>query len=106
MIEDEMIEWHHRLNGHEFEQTPGDSEGQGSLVCCSPWDCKESDMTEHLDNNNNIRRYLNCLQVTKARSYAARCFTGGRAAEGKKKFSSKEDARWQQGDSDKTCSLC
>ena len=34
--EDEMVGWHHRLNGHEFEQTPGDTEGQGSLVCCSP----------------------------------------------------------------------
>ena len=39
-----MVEWHHRFNGHEFEQTPGDSEGQGSLVCCSPWSCKESDI--------------------------------------------------------------
>ena len=37
MTEDEMVGWHHRLDGHEFEQTPGDSEGQGSLVCCSPW---------------------------------------------------------------------
>ena len=35
--EDEMLGWHHQLNGHEFEQTPGDSEGQGNLVCCSPW---------------------------------------------------------------------
>jgi len=41
MIEDEMVGWHHRLNGHEFEQTPGDSEGQGSLTCCSPWVCRE-----------------------------------------------------------------
>ena len=39
--EDEMVEWHHQLNGHEFEQTLGDSEVQGSLVCCSPWGCKE-----------------------------------------------------------------
>ena len=37
MAEDEMIVWQHRLNGHEFKQTPGDSEGQGSLACCSPW---------------------------------------------------------------------
>ena len=37
MTEDEMVGWQHRLNGHEFEQTPRDSEGQGSLVCCSPW---------------------------------------------------------------------
>ena len=35
--EDKTVGWHHRLNGHEFEQTPGDSEGQGSLACCSPW---------------------------------------------------------------------
>ena len=42
-IEDEMIGWYHQLNGHEFEQTVGDSEGQGSLVCCSPWGHKESD---------------------------------------------------------------
>ena len=41
-----MVGWHHRFNGHEFEQTPGDSERQGSLACCSPWGCKESDMTE------------------------------------------------------------
>ena len=46
-----MVGWHHRLNGHEFEQILGDSEGQGSLVCCSPLGCKESDMTERLSNN-------------------------------------------------------
>ena len=45
MTEDEMVGWHYLLNGHEFEQTPGDSERQGSLVCWSPWGCKESDMT-------------------------------------------------------------
>ena len=44
--EDEMIGWHHRLKGHEFEQAPGDSEGQGSLLCCSPWGHEESDTTE------------------------------------------------------------
>ena len=43
--EDKTIRWHHRLNGHEFEQPPEDSEGQGSLVCCGPWGHKESDMT-------------------------------------------------------------
>ena len=43
--EDEMTRWHHQLNGHVFEQTPGDSEGQGSLVCCSSRDCEGSDMT-------------------------------------------------------------
>ena len=45
--EDEMVGRHHRLNGHEFEQTPGDGEGQGSLACCSPWRRKESDTTDH-----------------------------------------------------------
>ena len=45
MSEGEMVGWHHRLNAHEFEQTMGDSEEQGSLGCCRPWGCKESDMT-------------------------------------------------------------
>ena len=54
MTEDEMVGWHHRHNGHEFEQTPGDSDGQGGLVCCSPWGHKESDMTERLNNNKPI----------------------------------------------------
>ena len=40
---DEMVGWHHQLDGHEFEQALGDSKGQGKLVCCSPWGCKESD---------------------------------------------------------------
>jgi len=46
-----MIGWHDRLNGHEFEQALGDGEGQGRLVCCSPWGHKESDTTERLNNN-------------------------------------------------------
>ena len=45
-----MVRWHHQINGHEFEQTLGDSEGQGNLVCCSPWGCKESDTTERLNH--------------------------------------------------------
>ena len=45
LTEDKMIGQHHRLNGHKFERTPGDSEGQGSLVCCSPWCHKKSDTT-------------------------------------------------------------
>ena len=47
--EDEMVEWHHQLDGHEFEQAPGVDDGQGSLACCSPWGHKESDMTERLN---------------------------------------------------------
>ena len=46
MTEDDMVGWHHQLKRHELEQTPGDSEGQGSLVCCSSRGCKESDMTD------------------------------------------------------------
>ena len=49
MTEDEMVGWHHWLDGHEFEQAPGVDDGQGSLACCSPWGCKESEMTEWLN---------------------------------------------------------
>ena len=52
--EDEMIEWHHRLNEHELEQALGVGEGQGSLACCSPWGCKELDTTEQLKNNKRL----------------------------------------------------
>ena len=48
MTEEEMVGWHYQLNGHEFESTPGVGDGQGGLVCCSPWGCKESDTTERL----------------------------------------------------------
>ena len=51
MTEHKMVGWHHLLNGHEFEQALGDGEGQGSLVCCSPWGHKELDTTERLNNN-------------------------------------------------------
>ena len=57
--EDEMVGWHHQLNRHEFEQASGDGEGQGSLVCCSPRDHKESNVTEQLNNNN---KYVNTFQ--------------------------------------------
>ena len=46
MTEDEMVGWHHRLNGHGFEETLGVGDGQGVLVCCGSWGCKESDMPE------------------------------------------------------------
>ena len=48
MTEDEMVGWHHQLNGHEFERAPGVGDGHGSLACCSPWGHKESDTTERL----------------------------------------------------------
>ena len=49
MTEDEMVGWHHWLDGHEFEQFLGIGDGQGSLACCSPLGCKELDMTERLN---------------------------------------------------------
>ena len=52
MTEDEMVGWHHRHNGHEFEQAPGDGEEQGSLACCIPWGRKDSDTTERLSNKS------------------------------------------------------
>ena len=54
MTEDKMVGWHHRLNGRESEQTPGDSEGQISLVCCSPWGRQELDTTEQLNNPHPV----------------------------------------------------
>ena len=53
VTEDEMLGWHHRLNGYEFVQTLGDGGEQGSLACCSPWGRKELDMTEQRNNNKN-----------------------------------------------------
>ena len=52
--EDEMAGWHHQCNKHELGQTLGDGEGQGGLACCSPWSCKELDMTGWLNNNKDL----------------------------------------------------
>ena len=49
MTEDEVVGWHHQLDGHEFELSPGVGDGQGSLACCSSWGLKELDMTEQLN---------------------------------------------------------
>ena len=54
ITEDKMVTWYHWLKGHEFEQAQGDDEGQGSLVCCSPWGHKVTDKTERLNNNNGL----------------------------------------------------
>ena len=54
MTEDALFGWHHRLNGQEFEQALGDGEGQGSLVCCSPWGHKSLNRTQWLNNNNKL----------------------------------------------------
>ena len=64
MTEDQMVGWYHGLNGHEFEQTPGDSEGQGNMVCCSSWGCRDSDTTERLNNNKYI---LPCVKKVASR---------------------------------------
>ena len=66
MTEDEMVGWHHQLNGHEFAQTPGGSEGQGSLVCCSPWGCKELDTDSATGKQqlNNWIRYTSQAILT------------------------------------------
>ena len=53
-----MVGWHHQLNGHEFERTPGDGEGQGGLACCTPWGHEELDMTKQLTNNKSVLKTI------------------------------------------------
>ena len=66
ITEDEMVGWHHRLDGHEFEQAPGAGDRQGSLACHSLWGCKESDMTEQLNWLRKLAsRWSLCNQVLK-----------------------------------------
>ena len=60
-----MVGGHHQLIGHEFDQTLGDSEGQGILVFCNPWGHRESDITEQLNNNNKIYEYLRYVVTVK-----------------------------------------
>ena len=67
MTEDEMNRWHHQLNGREFEQALGDGEGQGSLVCCSLWGCKELDRTERLNNHHHL--FIKCLTYMVLKNY-------------------------------------
>ena len=62
MIEDEMVGWHHRLDGHKFKQAPGVGDGQGGLACCSPWGRKELDTTEQL-NCTELINFLMSVQV-------------------------------------------
>ena len=62
--EEEMTGWHHWLNGHEFEQTPGDSQGQESLACCSPWGHKQLDTTEWLN-----KRYIKGIPFNTSRTH-------------------------------------
>ena len=65
MTENQMLGWHHQLNGHEFEQALGVSEGQESLACCSPGGCKESDMTEELNKYDNWKS----IRIIQLRNY-------------------------------------
>ena len=70
--EDELVRWHHWLSGHEFEQTPGDSEGQGSVVCCRPWGHKDLDTSDRLNNSNTVSFTLNpryCLGIPLFRTF-------------------------------------
>ena len=60
MTEDEVVGWHHQLDGHEFQQALGVGDGQGRLPCCSPWGCKESDMTEQLNWTEGIFTFSFC----------------------------------------------
>ena len=79
-----MAGWHHQLNEHEFEQTLGDSEGQGSLTCCSLWGRKELDTTEQLNNNEGIQKvgtegtYLNIIKATYGTLTANIILSGGK----------------------------
>ena len=67
-----MVRWHHRLNGHESEQAPGDGEGQESLACCCPWAHKESDTTEQLNNKYHRRPTLWMIKLSTGDSKATK----------------------------------
>ena len=69
MTEDKIVGWHHRLNGHEFEQALGDGVGQGGLACCSPWGHKESDMTELLSFKMEAVLHSNCISLLSDQQY-------------------------------------
>ena len=81
MTKGEMVVWHHLLNGHEFEEARGVSDGQGSLACYSPWGLKESDMTEQLNSLTDIQTYTHLCSPTpqnksteRAKTLFAFCF--------------------------------
>ena len=73
MTEDEMVGWHHWLDGHEFKQALGVSDGQGSLACCSPWGHKESDTTERLNWTENSRNFSRGLVVETSSFHCKGC---------------------------------
>ena len=75
MTEDKMVGWRHRLNGHEFEQAAGEGEGQGTLVCSSPWGCKQLDTTKWLNNNHHSYFRLNPFPPPKKKRKTAKLLT-------------------------------
>jgi len=77
-----MVGWHHRLSGHEFEQAPGDGEEQGSLVCCSPRGHKESDTTEQLNDNSNLRFLSHCTTLCETLISHLECWEESEAQRG------------------------
>ena len=90
ITEDEMVGWHHQLDGHEFEQASGVADGQGSLVCCSPWDRKESDMTEWL-NQTELSTKISPLQLPQTHASTELAFPG------RGKMRNKKHVRLQRG---------
>ena len=77
MAEDEMVGCPHQLKGHEFEQAPGDGDGQGSLECCSPWGLKELDMTEQLNNSHtDSTQYNKERDPSECSVYVTNCILG------------------------------
>ena len=80
MTEDEIVGWYYQLNGHEFEQAPGDGEGQGSLACCSPWGHKESDLIEGLNKSYSCLWLLflcSCIPLLSLRLITETCSKAG-----------------------------
>ena len=77
--EDEMVGWHQWVNEHEFEQTPGDSEGQRRLACCRPWSGNKLDKTEQLNNNKKALQFFSVLSVLprEGRDFLLRSCNGG-----------------------------
>ena len=69
MTEDEMVGWHHQLDGHGSEEAPGVDDGQGSLVCCSPWGCRESDMTKQLNWTDSFYCWIVCYYMNKPQPF-------------------------------------
>ena len=78
VAEDEMVGWHHQLNGHEFEQALGNGDGPGGLVCCSPWSWKESDRTEETELNweRDDQRYKSTFEVNMITEIRGRFYEG------------------------------